>query len=99
MSNASKTASAPAFGEHAVVAQDHAPRSAETKTSFKTTELVVFLVMALGIIITASVIGNGGGGGADHFDALQATQLLAVLTIGYMIARGIAKSGSRQPRD
>lgn len=97
MSNASKTA--PAYGEHAVVPETHAPRSAETKASFKTTELIFFLVMALGIIITASVIGNGGGNGADHFDALQATQLLTVLTIGYMIARGIAKAGSRQPRD
>lgn len=97
MSNDSKTS--PTYGEHAVARDDRGTRSAETKPSFRTTELVMFVVVAVGIIITASVIGNGGGEGPDHFDALQAAQLITLLTVGYMIARGLAKSGSRQPRD
>jgi nitrate reductase NapE component len=91
--------SASSYGEGRVAREDHTPRSSETKPSFKTTELIVFVVVALGVIITAAVVGNGAGGGTDHFDAFQAAQLLTFLSIGYMIARGLAKSGSRQPRD
>jgi hypothetical protein len=98
MSNLSNP-SASSYGEGAAVREDHTPRSSETKPSFKTTELIVFVVVALAIIITAAVVGNGAGAGADHFDAFRATQLLTFLSIGYMIARGLAKSGSRQPRD
>jgi hypothetical protein len=98
MSNTSKNTSA-AYGEHTAVSDDHRVRSTETKPSFKTTELIVFVVVTVGIIITAAVVWNGDGGGADHFDAYRAAQLIAFLTIGYMVARGLAKSGSRQPRD
>ena len=33
----------------------------------------------------------------DYFTANDAWRLIAFLTIGYMIARGLAKSGSREP--
>jgi hypothetical protein len=98
MSNLSNT-SGSAYGEGAVVHNDHTPRSTETKPSFKTTELIAYVVVAIGIIITAAVVGNGDGGGADHFDAFRAAQLITFLSIGYLVSRGLAKSGSRQPRD
>lgn len=98
MSNTSKNTSS-AYGEHTAVVDDHRTHSTETKPSFKTTELIMFVVVAIGIIITAAVVGNGAGGGADHFDAYHAAQLITFLTIGYMVARGLAKAGSRQPRD
>ena len=99
MSTLPNTPAASSYGEGTVVREDHTPRSSETKPSFKTTELIMFVVVAVGIIITAAVVGNGAGAGDDHFNAFQASQLLTFLTIGYMIARGLAKSGSRQPRD
>ena len=88
---------APSYGQSTAATavhdhdHDHDHDSMETKASFKTTELVMFIVVAAGIIITAAVIGNAGGGGADHFDAFQAAQLITFLTIGYMVARGLAK--------
>jgi hypothetical protein len=95
MSNAQNTT-----GDRALAVHDHDhDHGVETKPSFKTTEFIVYVVLAIGIIITAAVVGNGAGGGADHFDAYHAAQLLTFLTIGYMVARGLAKSGSRQPRD
>ena len=102
MSNTSKS-SAHAVGEHTTAhttgrTDEHA-YAVETKPSFKTTELIVFAVVALGIIIASAVIGDGQGGGADHFSAYRAAQLITFLSIGYMIARGLAKAGSRQPRD
>ena len=40
--------------------------------------------------------GRGDDAG-DYFTAFDAWRLIAFLTIGYMIARGLAKAGSRDP--
>jgi hypothetical protein len=75
-------------------------RLAETKAAVKTTELIVYLAAVLGTIITAIAVGeNGEGDGGDPFDANQAMQYITWLTIGYMVARGLAKSGSRHGDD
>ena len=37
--------------------------------------------------------------GLDYFRADKAWWYITLLTIGYMIARGLAKSGSREPYD
>jgi hypothetical protein len=75
-------------------------RLAETKAALKTTELIVYLAAVLGTIITAIVVGeNGDENAGDPFDASQAMQYITWLTIGYMIARGLAKSGSRHGSD
>jgi len=44
-------------------------------------------------------VGNGGDGGTDPFSALDAIRYISYLTIGYMIARGLAKMGSRETYD
>lgn len=78
---------------------DHATRrSTETKLSTKTTEFFVYIAAVLAVIITAAVVGDGteGSDAGDLFDANQAMQYITYLTIGYMIARGLAKSGSRE---
>jgi hypothetical protein len=73
----------------------------ETKPSFKTTELVAYVVVALGILIASAVVDqtdDGQGFGAD-----KAWLYVTILTVGYMVSRGLAKAGSYQrdndPRD
>ena len=82
---------------------DRPPRlTTETKHSSKTTELYAYVAVVIGILIASWVIGaddNAGRGAnaGDYFDAHDAWRLIAFLTIGYMIARGLAKAGSRDP--
>ena len=82
-----------------------APRrlSTETKASTKTTELIVYGLAVLAVIITALVVGSSdlanGGQTADPFGAEDAIRYITFLTIGYMVARGLAKSGSRDNYD
>jgi hypothetical protein len=73
----------------------------ETKASTKTTELIVYVAAVLLVAITALVVGDKdtGGSTADPFSANDALRYITYLTIGYMIARGLAKSGSRDAYD
>ena len=68
----------------------------ETKASFKTTEFVAFVAMVIGVLIAAAVVDQADAGGLG---AKQAWLYVTILTVGYMISRGLAKSGSRQPYD
>jgi hypothetical protein len=61
--------------------------STETKASFKTTELIAYVVVTLAVLIASQIV--------DDFDAQHAWLYASLLTIGYMISRGLAKSGSR----
>ena len=74
-----------------------ARRSSETKASFKTTEFIFYIVSVVGVLIASAVVdgSNAGNANADGFGAQQAWFFIALLTIGYMISRGLAKSGSR----
>src|SRR3954447_15235903 len=77
--------------------------STETKHAFKTTEFVAFLAVVVGILVSAALIkggdtvGGAGAGGTDEFTAHQAWLYVAIVTVGYMISRGLAKAGSREP--
>jgi hypothetical protein len=61
--------------------------STETKAAVKTTELIAFVVVTVAMLIAAQIV--------DGFDAQHAWLYASLLTIGYMISRGLAKSGSR----
>ena len=61
--------------------------STETKSAIKTTELIAFVVVTVAMLIASQIV--------DGFDAQQAWFYASLLTIGYMISRGLAKSGSR----
>jgi hypothetical protein len=79
-----------------------APRrlSTETKAAFKTTEFVAYVVVLIGILIAGAVASATGY--ASHHDPFRADRVwlyATVLTVGYMLSRGLAKSGSRQPYD
>jgi hypothetical protein len=65
----------------------------ETKPSFKTTELIVYAVSVLGVLIASLVVDVNEDG--QGFSAYQGWFLVTLLTIGYLISRGLAKSGSR----
>jgi hypothetical protein len=70
--------------------------TSETKPAFKTTELIAYVVVALGVLIASAVVDDKGaqGFGADH-----AWFYVTLLTVGYMVSRGIAKAGSYSKDD
>jgi hypothetical protein len=72
-------------------------KTTETKSAFKTTELIVFVLSVLGVLIAAAVTDNGDDG--QGFGARSAWLYVTLLSIGYMISRGLAKAGSRQSHD
>ena len=67
--------------------------SSETKPSLKTTELAVYVLAVLGVLIASAVVDSG------DFGAQEAWQYVTWLTIGYLLSRGLAKSGSRNFND
>ena len=71
--------------------------STETKHSSKTSELYAFIAIVAGILLAALLIKGGDSGGTDEFIARQAWLYVSIVTAAYMISRGLAKSGSRDP--
>jgi len=72
----------------------------ETKHSFKTTEFWAMVAIIVGILIASRVVGQGDGNGrvnVDAFPAVRAWLYVAIVGVGYMISRGLAKAGSRDP--
>ena len=76
----------------------HHRRSTETKASFKTTELIVYILAVAGVLI-ASLLVKTTPHHVDYFRADKAWFYIVLLTIGYMGSRGLAKSGSRDYYD
>ena len=71
--------------------------STETKAAPKTTEFIAYVAVLAGLLI-AGLLVDGDGSGADGGFAPQEVWLYAtILTVGYMISRGLAKAGSRDP--
>jgi len=69
-------------------------RSTETKAAFKTTELIAYVASVIGVLIAGAVIDESNAGGLG---GKQVWLYVTILTVGYMISRGLAKSGSREP--
>jgi hypothetical protein len=69
-------------------------RDDEVKPSWKTTELFVYVTAVMGVLIASLAVGDRNDNGGDYFAADTAWWYITLLTIGYMIARGLAKSGS-----
>jgi hypothetical protein len=72
--------------------------STETKNATKTTEFFAFVAMVVAVIVTANLY-DGNGSSGDPFGATTAMRYVVYLTIAYMVARGLAKSGSRDAYD
>jgi len=78
--------------QHAARTNDYNPSvrvSTETKSSYKTTELIAYVVAVIGVLVASAVVD------VSDFGAQEAWFYITLLTIGYMISRGLAKSGSR----
>ena len=70
--------------------------STETKAAFKTTEFFAYVAVLVGVLIAGAVVDSSDAGG---YGARQVWLYATILTVGYMISRGLAKSGSREPYD
>jgi len=86
-------------GEGAVAGNDRhitgpRRRSTETKSALKTTELLVFLAATVGVLIATAVVDEANAGGLG---ARQGWLYITLLAVGYMVSRGLAKAGSRDP--
>jgi hypothetical protein len=62
-------------------------RGDETKNALKTTEFFAMVAVNAAILIAAWV--------SDSLDDVRAWTLVAAVSIGYIVSRGLAKSGSR----
>jgi hypothetical protein len=72
----------------------------ETKHAFKTTEFWAMVAIVVGILIAALIVGQGDGNGkadVDAFPAVRAWLYVAIVGVGYMVSRGLAKAGSSDP--
>jgi hypothetical protein len=70
--------------------------STETKHALKTTEFYAYVVTFVMILIAGNSI-ESAEGGPDRFAADKVWLYIAILTVGYMVSRGLAKAGSREP--
>lgn len=70
--------------------------STETKHSSKTTELYAYVAATVGVLL-AGLLTKAGDGHDDRLNAHDTWLIVGILTVGYMISRGLAKSGSRDP--
>jgi hypothetical protein len=89
MSNAQATSTKANTGAHHTDVRRERRVSTETKSSYKTTELIAYVLAVLGVLIASAMVD------ASDFGAQEAWFYVTLLTIGYMVSRGLAKSGSR----
>lgn len=72
--------------------------STETKSAFKTTEFYVYIAAVVGVLIASLAVGSTDSH-PDYLRADRAWFFIVLLTMGYLVSRGLAKSGSRDPYD
>ena len=63
--------------------------STETKASYKTTEFLAYIAAVIGVLVASAVTD------VSDFGTQEAWFYVTLLTIGYMVSRGLAKAGSR----
>jgi hypothetical protein len=68
----------------------------ETKHAFKTTEFWGMIAVIAGILIASWIIDADDGRG-DAFPAIRAWLYVAIVASAYIVSRGLAKAGSREP--
>jgi hypothetical protein len=73
----------------AAIARNDRRISTETKSAFKTTEMIAYVAVLAAILIAGAI--------ADGFGARSIWLYATILTVGYMVSRGLAKSGSQEP--
>jgi hypothetical protein len=72
----------------------------ESKPSFLTSEFWIYVASVIAVVITAKSIDGGNGANAnDYMRADKALLYIVLLTMGYLLSRGLAKAGSRHSND
>jgi hypothetical protein len=76
--------------------------TSETKQAFKTTEFWAMVALVVGILIASAIVGDGeggdtGGDAGDAFPAVRAWLYVSIVGAAYIVSRGLAKAGSREP--
>ena len=69
-------------------------RTTETKAAFKTTEFMAYIAFLVGLFIAGAVLDQSDPGGLG---GRQVWLYGTIATAAYLISRGLAKSGSRDP--
>jgi len=91
------TSVSPGVGARDTLSSDHRRtterRTTETKAAFKTTEFMAYVAVLAGILIAGLLVDDGSGA----FGAEKVWLYATILTVGYMVSRGLAKAGSRDP--
>ena len=70
-----------------------ARRTTETKAAFKTTEFIAYVAAVIGVLVASAMVD------VTDFGAQEAWFYVSLLTIGYMVSRGLAKAGTPDPYD
>ena len=91
---ATSPATSPRTAERANGRSTPVTKSTETKAAFKTTEMIAYIAAVIGVLIAGAVIDESNAGGLG---GKQVWLYVTILTVGYMVSRGLAKSGSRDP--
>lgn len=68
--------------------------STETKSALKTTELIAYIAAVVGVLLAGFIVDEANEGGLG---ARQVWLYVTILTVGYLVSRGLAKSGSHEP--
>ena len=63
----------------------------ETKSFFRTSEFWAFILLLVAVVLAAYVSGE------DSISREDGWRFATALGVGYMVARGLAKAGSREP--
>ena len=71
-------------------------RRTETKSAFKTTEFMAYVAVLAGILIAGLLVDSGSDGNGG-FGSQKVWLYATILTVGYMVSRGLAKAGSQDP--
>ena len=96
MAGAAQTAAPPRTGTGRGIGGVARRLTTETKHALKTTEFYAYVVTFVMILIAGNSI-ESAEGGPDRFAADKVWLYITILTVGYMVSRGLAKAGSREP--
>jgi hypothetical protein len=84
------------FGRSGAGARPVGMTRTETRPALVTTEFYAYVVMTAAVLI-AGLVTKAGDGHDDRLTAYNTWLIAGLLTIGYMISRGLAKAGSTDP--
>jgi len=69
----------------------------ETKPALKTTEFYIYLIASAAVLIASQLVGQNANG-VDPFRADKAWWYITLLTVAYLVSRGLSKAGSARSR-